>query len=115
MSNAFLKSFVNTEDCNPYSDSLQILTASSKSLTLIIGNTGPNGSSQAICISKLTLSNTTGHNKFPSLLIGVNALAPFSTASLINPSTKSADFVSINGVISALSNGSPTVNLLTFS
>ena len=113
ISNANGKFFVNTADCSPYSDLFAISIASSTEFILIIGNTGPNGSSQAILISVVTLSKTTGHIKFFSLFTVVNAFAPFSCASFINPSIKSADGVSITVVISALSKGSPTVNFST--
>ncbi len=54
MPKAFGKLVVKIEACKPYSDSLEILMASSTVVTRIIGNTGPNGSSHAKRMSVVT-------------------------------------------------------------
>jgi translation elongation factor EF-Tu-like GTPase len=58
--NASPISWVNTLDCKPYSEAFAISTACSVEETRMIGSTGPNGSSQAMRISTVTLSSKVG-------------------------------------------------------
>ena len=77
------------------------------------GKTGPKGSSHAILISGLILSNNKGHIRLPSLLYSWQNVAPFSFASITNPSMKFADDSVTTGVMSESSSGAPTVSLAT--
>jgi len=94
---------------------LQWRIPSSTEFILITGKTGPNGSSHDILISGRTLSNKSGHMRFPSLLYSWQNVAPFFLASITNPSIKLAEDSVMTGVMSQLSSGGPTVNLATLS
>jgi len=94
---------------------LQWWIPSSTELILTTGKIGPNGSSHAILISGLTLSNNTGQMRLPSLLYCWQKVAPFSLASITSPSMKLADDSVTTGVISQSFSGGPTLNFATLA